>query len=96
MICLQCGTEMNEHPKGWGCPKCDNFHIKENVIELWRKAEWNIGSSEPVRIIIDIEQLKQSLGMLSYDKKYMDLTALMSMIPYCVKTITNDIVYKGD
>ena len=31
MICLQCGSKMNEYPKGWGCPKCDNFHIKNRM-----------------------------------------------------------------
>lgn len=30
MICLQCGSEMKEFENFIDCPKCDNFHIKNN------------------------------------------------------------------
>lgn len=29
MICLQCGSEMDEFENFINCPNCDNFHIKD-------------------------------------------------------------------
>lgn len=46
MLCLQCGSEMTEHEKGWGCPKCDNFHIKDEHDLIIKMIECNRFSIE--------------------------------------------------
>ena len=72
MICLECGKEMIEYPKGWGCPGCDNYHIKDgkqkpNLDELWPHYPGIVKElqEEIVELQIEVMNYKRKMSLIA-------------------------------